>query len=939
MGAGAQVPASSFAAQAVAAAAPIGVQPLERAMPFDPSTLTHDRPWRFVDRREAGDDITREDLDVALNDLADGITASTAASVVYAGSWNPASLAFPALRPDGTAIQARDAFVASGSGTVGGVSFVAGDTLVALVSRPGQTYASRWLKVPTVTVPAMLDIREAAENFARAAQGDTVALVESTAAGILAVADGETFAVAADGDLSLYRRDGASATLLLTDYRPNAPIVPTLTPSPAAVAAMAAVLGVDALPVEAVLGRALTMGTGNAAPALAAAIAALPGLRITNPNRVRIRATEPIIVDSGVDLEGLRVIKAYSMSGVGGALFGQSDIATALEGVRFSGVEVRLETGTETGVIVRLRANDAVFEDCDIEHTGGQNFLLSGARGTARRNKTRSLNAEGFVGDGGIRISDVTDWLVEGNICTTNDDSCQLVTSTYPDSGSYNTNSSRVRFTGNRHPGTKGRGAIVSLSSNPPAVNRSSTSLIDDVVIEGQSGNCRSMLFRILADDVAPGLRINNIRLKDLDFAFLPEAPFATAAQIMGWYYGNLGKITVENANIKGAARAYGMNINAPGGQIRIKNMSVEGGRNAMVIDRPDLGEIVLEDTEWSVTGENLLPPSIDPDSDIYEERVDGLDQRGPIIITIKNRKARARISFSSVGAGGDGDTIGIGATVYTLRTTVSSPFDVLIGATASDTATNLQRAITAGTGEGTSYGTGTTAHPDFGCRRSHATVGITAKVVGAAYNDIPLTATGSIAGAWQTDVTIAGHTATGRQLIWMQGTTTLRGISTPTISGTPTPQHGIVSLADNVDLIIDRLDCRKADGATGNYAISMPSGCTVRVREIVGDIDNLTVTGGAAVLPWSGSLDEGSGSVTDLDSVTANGRYTIPNADVTGRPTNWGSDGQGTLDVTRGSNMNNVTQVATRLSSNTRWWRVRNGGTWSEWKKVQEVA
>lgn len=783
------------------------------------------------------------------------------------------------------------------------------------------------------------------EQAAGQATAAVVALAASSSAGLAATSADDLFAVsvAAAGDdparLDLYINDAGTARLLLTDYRPNTPLVPTLTPSPAAAAAMAAVLGVDALPIDAVLGRALTMGTGNAAPALAAAIAALPGLRITNPNRVRIRATEPIIVDSGVDLEGLRVIKAYSMSGVGGALFGQSDIATALEGVRFSGVEVRLETGTETGVIVRLRANDAVFEDCDIEHTGGQNFLLSGARGTARRNKTRSLNAEGFVGDGGIRISDVTDWLVEGNICTTNDDSCQLVTPTYPDKVGYNTNSSRVRFTGNRHPGTKGRGAIVSLSSDPQAVNRSSTSLIDDVVIEGQSGNCRSMLFRILADDVAPGLRINNIRLKDLDFAFLPEAPFANAAQIMGWYYGNLGKIVVENANIKGAARAYGLNINAPGGQIRIKNMSVEGGRNALVIDRPDLGEIVLEDTEWSVTGENLLPPSIDPDSDIYEERVDGLDRRGPIIITIKNRKARARISFSSVGAGADGDTIGIGATVYTLRTTVSAPFDVQIGATASDTATNLQRAITAGTGEGTSYGTGTTAHPDFGCWRSGATVGITAKVVGAAYNDIPLTATGSITGAWETSVTIAGHTATGRQLIWMKGTTTLRGISTPTISGTPTPQHAIVSLADNVDLIIDRLDCRKAEGATGNYAISMPSGCTVRVREIVGDIDNLTVTGGAAVLPWSGSLDEGSGSVTDLDSVTANGRYTIPNTGVTGRPTDWGSDGQGTLDVTRGSNMNNVTQVATRLQSNTRWWRVMNGGTWSEWKKVQEVV
>ena len=133
-------------------------------MPFNTRTGHFDRVWTFVDQFEQGDDINRSDLDVMANDLAAGITEAAAQTLNYVGEWNPETASFPASRPSGGRIMARDAFVCLGDGTVGGITFEAGEILVALVSDPGQVYATRWLKVPTVTVPAMLDIKEAAET-------------------------------------------------------------------------------------------------------------------------------------------------------------------------------------------------------------------------------------------------------------------------------------------------------------------------------------------------------------------------------------------------------------------------------------------------------------------------------------------------------------------------------------------------------------------------------------------------------------------------------------------------------------------------------------------------------------------------------------------------------------------------------------------------------
>jgi hypothetical protein len=71
---------------------------------------------------------------------------------------------------------------------------------------------------------------------------------------------------------------------------------------------------------------------------------------------------------------------------------------------------------------------------------------------------------------------------------------------------------------------------------------------------------------------------------------------------------------------------------------------------------------------------------------------------------------ANALATFA--GQPANGETLKVGNVTYTFKTAIVSAFDVLIGAAASNTRDNLVAAITAGAGAGTTYGTGTTAHP-----------------------------------------------------------------------------------------------------------------------------------------------------------------------------------------------------------------------------------
>lgn len=85
-----------------------------------------------------------------------------------------------------------------------------------------------------------------------------------------------------------------------------------------------------------------------------------------------------------------------------------------------------------------------------------------------------------------------------------------------------------------------------------------------------------------------------------------------------------------------------------------------------------------------------------------------------------------------------DGARVVIGSTTYTYRDTLVDAYDVLIGASASDSLDNLIAAINGAAGEGSTYGTGTVAHTTVDAAAGVGdTMDVTAKSVGAAGNII----------------------------------------------------------------------------------------------------------------------------------------------------------------------------------------------------------
>jgi hypothetical protein len=89
-------------------------------------------------------------------------------------------------------------------------------------------------------------------------------------------------------------------------------------------------------------------------------------------------------------------------------------------------------------------------------------------------------------------------------------------------------------------------------------------------------------------------------------------------------------------------------------------------------------------------------------------------------------------------------DTLTIGSQTYRFVSTLAIPNDVLIGAANTNTAANLQAAITAGGGAGTTYANGTTANTSVTATVSTNAVTAIAKSVGTTGNG--LTATSSSA-------------------------------------------------------------------------------------------------------------------------------------------------------------------------------------------------
>lgn len=91
---------------------------------------------------------------------------------------------------------------------------------------------------------------------------------------------------------------------------------------------------------------------------------------------------------------------------------------------------------------------------------------------------------------------------------------------------------------------------------------------------------------------------------------------------------------------------------------------------------------------------------------------------------------ATGTLAFGAAAA--NNSTVTIGDRVYTFKTTLSSApavaNEVLIGANATASATNLASAINATGGAGTTYGTGTAQHAEVSATLSSATVTVTSR-------------------------------------------------------------------------------------------------------------------------------------------------------------------------------------------------------------------
>lgn len=177
-------------------------------MPFNPITGLFSRAWKFVDRFQAGQDILRTDLDLALDDMAGAVRSLAAGSlsiINLVGEYVPPA-AFPFSRPDGSGVKRLDAWIVTAPGTAQGVQFATGDLLVALVANPPLTYTGYWLRVPKNT-----DIQlfmQAAIDAATAAQDDA-ATVQAVASSLKAT------------NYSTYVGDGVTTSFALPFLPPS----------------------------------------------------------------------------------------------------------------------------------------------------------------------------------------------------------------------------------------------------------------------------------------------------------------------------------------------------------------------------------------------------------------------------------------------------------------------------------------------------------------------------------------------------------------------------------------------------------------------------------------------------------------------------------------------------------------------------------------------
>lgn len=176
--------------------------------------------------------------------------------------------------------------------------------------------------------------------------------------------------------------------------------------------------------------------------------------------------------------------------------------------------------------------------------------------------------------------------------------------------------------------------------------------------------------------------------------------------------------------------------------------------------------------------------------SDFAQFSVLGVNASGNLTMATWGDAAAAatcKITFSDVGVAAE--EIVIGDITYVMAVAPADAYEVDIGADVATSAANLAAAINAGVGEGTVYGEGTVAHPEVVATAALGVVTITARQVGAAANDIPVStdsaahiavATGGMTGGRDVggvqprfvlaQAASLGSTGTGNGVCWYTG-------------------------------------------------------------------------------------------------------------------------------------------------------------------------
>lgn len=163
--------------------------------------------------------------------------------------------------------------------------------------------------------------------------------------------------------------------------------------------------------------------------------------------------------------------------------------------------------------------------------------------------------------------------------------------------------------------------------------------------------------------------------------------------------------------------------------------------------------------------GNGAPTASTGPKGSIYI-RLDGGSNTTLYVREAAGAVAQATAILTLTGNATNNQTVTIGGVVYTFKTTLSVgpavPYEVKIGAAATNTIDNLIAAINGSAGAGTNYGTGTVAHPLVTAAAGAGdTMDLTAKALGPAGNGIVLAETLS-AGSWNRETTLGGTFDTG---------------------------------------------------------------------------------------------------------------------------------------------------------------------------------